>query len=165
MSHEASARISAYLRWKEKHVSRSLRRVLALIFVGSFLLSLAANVGLLRQSRHYKRLFYLTRLDPLGLAAFAGTPPVAEPGMRRVVLFGDSRIAAWSLSAPAGIQIVNRGVAGHSSAQALLRFAEHVAPLRPDLVVVQVGVNDLVAVVTYYGLAWIFLIHVLHIAG
>ena len=26
-------------------------------------------------------------------------------------------------------------------------------------------VNDLVAVVTYYGLAWIFLIHVLHIAG
>lgn len=26
-------------------------------------------------------------------------------------------------------------------------------------------INDLVAVVTYYGLAWIFLIHVLHIAG
>lgn len=107
-------------------------------------LSLLANVALLARGRHFERMFYLTRLDPLGLGAF-GAAPDAPGEPRRVVFFGDSRAAAWPAPPLPGAQFVNRGVDGHSSAQALLRFDAHVAPLRPDVVVVQVGVNDLVA--------------------
>jgi len=59
------------------------------------------------------------------------------------VMFGDSRAAAWP--APTGFFITNRGVPGHTSTQSLLRYRMHVSPLQPALVIIQVGVNDLVA--------------------
>ena len=128
-------------------MSPSLQRLLTGLLAGSFLLSLLANIALFRQSRHYERLFYITRLDPLALDRFDGAANPGEgSGTRRIIFFGDSRAAAWPAPALPGTQIVNRGVAGHSSAQALLRFDAHVAPLRPQVIVVQVGVNDLVAV-------------------
>jgi lysophospholipase L1-like esterase len=58
-------------------------------------------------------------------------------------MFGDSRAAAWP--APAGFSIINRGIPGHTSTQSLLRYRMHVSPLQPTLVIIQVGVNDLVA--------------------
>jgi lysophospholipase L1-like esterase len=64
---------------------------------------------------------------------------------RCVVLFGDSRAADWSAPEVEGFRFVNRGTPGESSAQARGRFEAHVAPLRPDVVVVQVGINDLTA--------------------
>ncbi len=59
-----------------------------------------------------------------------------------IVMFGDSRAAAWP--APAGFSITNRGVPGHTSTQSLLRYRMHVSSLQPALVIIQVGVNDLV---------------------
>lgn len=41
--------------------------------------------------------------------------------------------------------IVNRGVPGQTSTEALRRWTAYGAPLRPDIVVLQIGVNDLTA--------------------
>ena len=38
--------------------------------------------------------------------------------------------------------VYNRGIGGHTSAQGLDRFAEHVLPLLPGLVLVEFGFND-----------------------
>ena len=64
----------------------------------------------------------------------------------RVVLFGDSRIAQWSpLPRVDGAEIVNRGIGGETTAQMRLRFDADVLNLQPDVVVIQGGINDLVA--------------------
>jgi len=62
---------------------------------------------------------------------------------RRIVFFGDSRADWWLVPQLAGASCVARGVPGASSGYLLQRFISIVAPLRPDLVVVQMGVNDL----------------------
>jgi lysophospholipase L1-like esterase len=64
----------------------------------------------------------------------------------RVVLFGDSRVEQWSpLPHIDGVEIVNRGVDGETTAQMRLRFDADVLRLQPDVVVIQAGINDLVA--------------------
>jgi len=127
------------------------RRMLSLL-VGLLLIVLAAsalfNLVLLRQSRQYQRFFNGTRLNPLGLDAYptAATPSAeAEAaGPQRVVFFGDSRAAQWVPPADnAQWQFINRGVNGQTSVQALLRFDYHIPPVALDVLVVQVGVNDL----------------------
>lgn len=123
---------------------RPARVLLAGALVAACGLSLAANAFLLARARHFERMFYLARLDPLGLGAFDGAPPGGGGAQgRRVVFFGDSRAADWHAPPLTGAEILNRGIPGHTSAQALLRFDAHVAPLKPDVVVVQVGANDL----------------------
>ncbi len=109
------------------------------------LASLLANLLLLRRSQQLLRRWREVLLDPLGLQAFAMQPtaPASSSAGRLVVFFGDSRAAAWSAPTIPGYRFLNRGVNGESSAQALGRLATHLAPLNPDLVVLQVGVNDL----------------------
>lgn len=63
---------------------------------------------------------------------------------QRVVFFGDSRADWWIPPTIPGVQWLNRGVPGASAGYLLQRFTALVAPLRPDRVVVQMGVNDLV---------------------
>ncbi|MCB0007298.1 MAG: SGNH/GDSL hydrolase family protein, partial [Anaerolineales bacterium] len=41
------------------------------------------------------------------------------------------------------IQFSNLGIGAQTSAQVLLRYEAHVAPLEPDIIVLQVGINDL----------------------
>jgi lysophospholipase L1-like esterase len=40
-------------------------------------------------------------------------------------------------------EFYNRGIGNQTSAQVVARFQEHVTPLQPDLIIIQVGVNDL----------------------
>jgi lysophospholipase L1-like esterase len=69
---------------------------------------------------------------------------VASPGPpRRVIFFGDSRADWWQVPVIPGVQCVAVGVPGASAAYLARRFPAMVAPLRPDIVVVQLGVNDL----------------------
>ena len=64
----------------------------------------------------------------------------------RVVLFGDSRVEQWSPPPQIdGAEIVNRGIDGETTAQMRLRFDADVLQLHPDVVVIQAGINDLVA--------------------
>ncbi len=70
-------------------------------------------------------------------------PEAAHPS-RRVVFFGDSRADWWRLPELPGLHCVNAGVPGATAPYLAQRFQAMVAPLRPDIVVVQLGVNDLV---------------------
>lgn len=106
-------------------------------------LSLASLIEARRQYRHWQTV----RLDPLGLAQFDGGVVERKPGTRLAVFFGDSRAEQWP--APEGLPgfaFANRGIGGQSSAQVLLRFGAHITPLKPDLLIVQVGINDLTAI-------------------
>jgi lysophospholipase L1-like esterase len=74
--------------------------------------------------------------------ALLGRP---QPGKTRVVFFGDSIIEGWMHDAPAffpGKAYVNRGIAGQTTAQMLLRFRADVIALEPAVVVILAGTND-----------------------
>jgi lysophospholipase L1-like esterase len=64
----------------------------------------------------------------------------------RVVLIGDSRIARWPTFGMADrIEVINRGIGGETLAQMARRFQRDAVALRPDVIVIQSGGNDLVA--------------------
>ena len=115
--------------------------------------SVGANVYLLRRGESYYAQLSAVRLDPLGLSAHVNdAPPPVTPPRRRVVFLGDSRAQMW-LSPPdtPEWQFVNRGVGNQTSAQVLARFDVEIPPLHPDVLVVEVGVNDLKAIPLFPG--------------
>jgi lysophospholipase L1-like esterase len=66
------------------------------------------------------------------------------PGENRVVFMGDSITAAWTLdSAFPGKPYVNRGIAGQTTPQMLVRFRADVVALAPKVVVILAGTNDI----------------------
>jgi lysophospholipase L1-like esterase len=66
------------------------------------------------------------------------------PGEARVVFLGDSITAAWALdSAFPGKPYVNRGIAGQTTPQMLVRFRADVIALAPKVVVILAGTNDI----------------------
>ncbi len=67
-----------------------------------------------------------------------------------LVFFGDSRALMWT--SPAALteyRVVNRGIGNQTTAQVSLRLEADLAPLRPDIVVLEAGVNDLKAVAEF----------------
>jgi acyl-CoA thioesterase I len=77
------------------------------------------------------------------LAENAALPsPVGE----RVVFFGDSRINGWAPRPQSGgKELVWRGVDGETTVRMVNRFQQDVIALQPTAVVIQAGINDLVA--------------------
>ena len=69
-------------------------------------------------------------------------PPAA--GENRVVFMGDSITQGWNLekSFP-GKPYINRGISGQTSPQMLLRFRQDVIDLKPKVVVILAGTNDI----------------------
>lgn len=122
---------------------------ISILLLLALLVSAVLNVYFIKRSRHYFREFSLVRLDPLGLAQIdtSADESLAASPEKRVIFLGDSRAANWP--APEnqpGFLFINRGVNGHTAVQTNQRYAIHVAPLRPDVVVIQVGINDLHAI-------------------
>ncbi len=74
----------------------------------------------------------------------AKLPPKQQ---QRIVLFGDSRIQEWeNLPKLDNWEWINRGIGGETTAQLRARFAQDVLALSPDVVILQMGINDLVAI-------------------
>jgi len=69
--------------------------------------------------------------------------PAPRPGEKRVVFVGDSITDLWELGRffP-GKPYVNRGIGSQVTAQMLLRFHQDVVALKPAVVVILAGVND-----------------------
>ena len=65
-------------------------------------------------------------------------------GEERVVFFGDSITDGWKIeeSFP-GKPYVNRGIGGQTTSQMLVRFRQDVVNLRPQVVVILAGTNDI----------------------
>jgi lysophospholipase L1-like esterase len=73
-------------------------------------------------------------------------PAASEP---RVVFFGDQITEAWARSSNRffpGKPYVNRGIAGQTTAQMLVRFRQDVVGLKPKAVIIQGGTNDIASV-------------------
>ena len=72
----------------------------------------------------------------------AKTPPVADEN--RIVFFGDSITELWKLADYfANRPYINRGISGETTSQMLARFQSDVIKLRPKVVVILGGINDL----------------------
>ncbi len=72
-------------------------------------------------------------------------PPLA-PGENRVVFMGDSITDAWGRSYGKffpGKPYVNRGISGQTTPQMLIRFRPDVIDLKPKVVVILAGTNDI----------------------
>jgi lysophospholipase L1-like esterase len=62
----------------------------------------------------------------------------------RVVFFGDSITNFWNLAASfPGQPYINRGISGQTTPQMLLRFRSDVVALKPRVVIILGGTNDL----------------------
>lgn len=126
---------------------KRLFRLTILVCLVSLIVSLALNLLLFFQARHYYLLLNKTTLDPLGLSAFDNSSIAPAASTSSVVFFGDSRAEMWRVPTNLkGFSFVNRGIGSQTSAQVLGRFDEHISPLNPDIIIVQVGINDLKAI-------------------
>ena len=70
----------------------------------------------------------------------------AKPGEDRIVFMGNSITAGWSRIHPeffAGKPYVNRGIGGQTTPQMLIRFKQDVIDLKPKVVVILAGINDI----------------------
>ncbi len=69
-------------------------------------------------------------------------PPAA--GEKRVVFFGDSITDIWKLDEYfPGKGYINRGIGGQTTPQMLVRFRQDVIDLRPKVVLILAGTNDI----------------------
>ncbi len=73
--------------------------------------------------------------------------PAAVPGQPRVVFFGDSITEGWGKDGSAGFfpgkGWLNRGISGQTTAQMLVRFSQDALALKPQVVVILAGTNDI----------------------
>ncbi|MEG0185952.1 MAG: GDSL-type esterase/lipase family protein, partial [Stenotrophomonas sp.] len=73
--------------------------------------------------------------------------PVPKAGQPRVVFYGDSITEGWGAEGSStffpGRGYLNRGIGGQTTAQMLLRFPQDVLALRPQVVVILAGTNDI----------------------
>jgi lysophospholipase L1-like esterase len=68
------------------------------------------------------------------------------PGENRIVFIGNSITQCWGDSAPeffAGRPYINRGISGQTTPQMLVRFRQDVVSLKPAVVVILGGTNDI----------------------
>jgi lysophospholipase L1-like esterase len=69
-----------------------------------------------------------------------------KPGENRVVFMGNSITIGWLNTMPEffeGKPYVNRGISGQTTPQMLLRFRQDVVKLKPRVVVILAGTNDI----------------------
>jgi lysophospholipase L1-like esterase len=82
-----------------------------------------------------------------GLARFKEADAMlgaAKTGEDRVVFMGDSITQGWKLDeAFPGEPYVNRGISGQTTPQMLVRFRQDVIDLKPKVVVILAGTNDI----------------------
>jgi lysophospholipase L1-like esterase len=72
-------------------------------------------------------------------------PPTPEE--MRVIFMGDSITEGWKLDGPEGSfpgkPYINRGISGQTTPQMVLRFHQDVIALKPKVVVILAGINDI----------------------
>jgi lysophospholipase L1-like esterase len=120
-----------------------IKKIVIWAFSILLLSSVALNVLLYGQLRKYYTQLYAAELDPLGLAYFQDQTTPQSDGKPTVVFFGDSRASQWMAPPTEGFSFINRGIENQTSTQVLLRFEEHVQPLQPEIIILQVCINDL----------------------
>ncbi len=101
--------------------------------------------------------WYTWRVNEQGFRADSATLRAKPPGVKRVLCLGDSIPFGWGVdrerayparlaeklrAAGTAVEVINAGVPGYSSYQVRLYLEQRLLDYAPDVVVVQVGVND-----------------------
>jgi lysophospholipase L1-like esterase len=93
------------------------------------------------QTAKYFAAYHLRTLE-----TFIESRKFRQPATLRMIFLGDSRAKAWPVPAAVSqyrqVQFINRGMGLDTSAQTLQRLEKHVLPLRPNVILLQTGVND-----------------------
>ncbi len=125
------------------------KMLLSLCFLG-FVLSISLNMFLAFQAKHYYSENKLNRVFPFHEQAYKSqniSLLSKSKEKTRVVLFGDSRINQWHpLPSIEQVDFVNRGIGGETTVQLKHRIHQDAINLEPDIVVLQLGINDLVTI-------------------
>jgi lysophospholipase L1-like esterase len=117
------------------------------VIIGS---SIVLNFLLFNQAKKYYFELNQTRLDPSGLNYYPiNLKQANNTNQIRVVFFGDSRAENWTAPNLSGYEFMNRGISSQTSVQAIQRFSSHVSSLKPNVVIIQVGINDLKTVALF----------------
>lgn len=112
--------------------------------------SIFLNVIIFDKAKKYYLEVNETRLDPFGLRNYPiNLKKSIDKDKIRVVFFGDSRAEGWISPDISGYEFINRGIHAQTSVQNVQRFASHVRSLQPNIVIIQVGVNDLKTVALF----------------
>lgn len=120
-----------------------IKKIVMVGFSIIFLSSITLNALLYRELRKYYTQLYAVELDPLGFSHFQDETVPQTNSKSTLVFFGDSRAAQWFAPQLENYTFINRGIGNQTSTQVLLRFEEHIQPLKPDILVIQVCINDL----------------------
>lgn len=123
-----------------------LRRLLFALLLALLCASIASSVLLYRQANENYVQLSQAQLDPYGLKHPGFVVRGRPEHVTRVVFFGDSRARDWPAPQVAGCTVINRGIGGQTTEQVRGRIDAHVIPLKPCVVVVQAGINDLKAI-------------------
>jgi lysophospholipase L1-like esterase len=107
---------------------------------GALLASLAANAGLGLGCMELYRREQRVRLQPAWPVPAAAA---RAEGRAQVLFLGDSRMQEWPDLPKARFVTVNAGGGGETTAQISLRAAATLDAVKPEIVVLQAGVNDL----------------------
>lgn len=119
-----------------------------IVLLSALALSLLGNFFLYRKAISFYAREAEVRLNPINdefleLNKIVRSTPKTRP---RIVKFGESRCAMWKRYPPStwgDVEIVNRGVNAETTPQIIRRLEEDVISLNPDLVILQMGDNDL----------------------
>ena len=116
----------------------------------ALLLSLVANWLIYQRTKQYYEQLNGVRLDPLGLSYFAEDEVEIDKENVTAIFLGDSRAEQWPppKNLPQ-IQFINRGISSQTSVQIKLRFDEQIRPLAPDILILQLCINDLTRLPTF----------------
>lgn len=86
---------------------------------------------------------------PLNINHFVDVTNIAtsSPRYPLLILFGNSRVVQWKPEPDiSNFVVINRGISGETTEQMKYRFQKDVLSLKPKLVVIQAGINDLAAI-------------------
>ncbi len=123
------------------------RRFWRVVLLLSLLAAALLNAGLAWLVREQYRGMVRVRLDPTSAARFDPLNAELKPrvaGEKRMIFLGALRMDMWRvLPTVEGCQMVNRGQSHDTSSQARLRLSRDVIALKPDVVFLEIGVNDL----------------------
>jgi lysophospholipase L1-like esterase len=121
-----------------RHISASAATLLGSALIGSLALSAAAQSPPAVDAARFANLERYA-------AANAALPAPAKPNTR-VVFMGDSITTMWASAQREYFERpdrINRGVSGQTTAQMLLRFRQDVIALKPAVVHILAGINDI----------------------
>ncbi len=111
------------------------------------LVSVSLNFLLFYIAKNYYLRLNSQTLDPLGLNYYplnTNQNQTLNSSQKKVIFFGDSRALAWIPPTEFDDFIFfNRGISGQTTVQVLGRLNQHIKLLSPDIMIIQVGVNDL----------------------